>query len=161
LEAIKQASGRDLFQEAVKAKKDFRMLDKVSGGDAMRRALLAGHSAAQIVNSWKPGEAAFRKQREKYLLYPEARPPAPGLAGEPKPAPTLEAQAKMAPTPASSPSPTSPAPLVIRVTRGDTAEKIARDFGITVSDLSMANPGAHLDRIKAGQSLNIPRRKRN
>jgi uncharacterized protein YbbC (DUF1343 family) len=69
LEALKKLDGRDLFAEAVKANKSFSMFDKVSGSDAVRKALEAGTPAAQIVASWKAGEEAFRKQRKKYLLY--------------------------------------------------------------------------------------------
>jgi len=69
LEALKKVAGRDLFAEAVKANKAFDMFDKVNGTDATRQALQAGKSAAEIVASWKAGEAAFRKQREKHLLY--------------------------------------------------------------------------------------------
>ena len=45
------------------------MFDKVNGTDATRRALQAGTPAAEIVQSWKAGEEAFRQQQEKYLLY--------------------------------------------------------------------------------------------
>jgi uncharacterized protein YbbC (DUF1343 family) len=69
LEALKKLGGRDLFAEAVKANKSFSMFDKVNGTDAIRKSLQAGTSAAEIVDSWKAGEDAFRKQRRKYLLY--------------------------------------------------------------------------------------------
>jgi uncharacterized protein YbbC (DUF1343 family) len=69
LEALKNVAGRDLFAEAVKAKKSFGMFDKVNGTDASRKALQAGTPAAQIVASWKADDDAFRTQRKKYLLY--------------------------------------------------------------------------------------------
>lgn len=69
LEALKEAAGRDVFQEAVKANRGFGMFDKVNGTDATRKALQEGKTAAEIVASWKPGEDAFRKKRQKYLLY--------------------------------------------------------------------------------------------
>lgn len=69
LEALKQVAGRDIFQESVEAKRGFAMFDKVNGTDATRKALQDGKSAAEIVASWKPAEDAFRKQRQKYLLY--------------------------------------------------------------------------------------------
>jgi uncharacterized protein YbbC (DUF1343 family) len=69
LDAVKRVGKRDLFAEAVKAGKSFSMFDKVNGTDATRKALQDGKSAAAIVASWKAGEDAFRKQREKYLLY--------------------------------------------------------------------------------------------
>ena len=69
LEALKKVADRDLFAEAAKTKRSFSMFDKVNGTDATRKALQAGTPAAEIVASWKPGEQAFRKQRQKYLLY--------------------------------------------------------------------------------------------
>lgn len=69
LEALKKVAGRDLFDEAVKAKKKFDMFDKVNGTDATRLALQSGRSAAEIVASWKAGEEKFRERRRKYLLY--------------------------------------------------------------------------------------------
>lgn len=69
MEALKKVAGRDLFDEAVKANKKFDMFDKVNGTEAMRQALQAGKSAAEIVASWKSGEEKFRQDRLKYLLY--------------------------------------------------------------------------------------------
>jgi uncharacterized protein YbbC (DUF1343 family) len=69
LEALKKLAGRDLFAEAVKRNKSFEMFDKVNGTDATRKALQAGTPAAEIVASWKPGEDAFLRKRQKYLLY--------------------------------------------------------------------------------------------
>ncbi len=54
---------------ATKLPTAFDMFDKVIGTDATRKALQAGTPAAEIVNSWKPGEEDFRKKRQKYLLY--------------------------------------------------------------------------------------------
>jgi uncharacterized protein YbbC (DUF1343 family) len=68
-EALKKVAGRDLFDEAVKANRGFSMFDKVNGTDATRKALQAGTPAAEIVAAWKAGEDAFRKARQKYLLY--------------------------------------------------------------------------------------------
>jgi uncharacterized protein YbbC (DUF1343 family) len=69
LDAVKKSAGRDLFAEAVKSKRNFEMLDKVNGTDAIRKALSDGRSPASLVQSWKADEEAFRKQRAKYLLY--------------------------------------------------------------------------------------------
>jgi uncharacterized protein YbbC (DUF1343 family) len=69
LEALKDVAGRDLFAEALKAKKKFDMFDKVNGTDAMRLALQNGKSAAAIVASWRPGVEQFRRERQAYLLY--------------------------------------------------------------------------------------------
>lgn len=69
LEALKDVAGRDLFAEALKAKKKFDMFDKVNGTDAMRLALQNGKSAAAIVASWRAGEEKFRADRKQFLLY--------------------------------------------------------------------------------------------
>ena len=69
MEALKKVAGRDLFDEAVKAKKKFDMFDKVNGTDATRLALQSGKSAAEIVASWKEGEQKFREKRKRYLMY--------------------------------------------------------------------------------------------
>jgi LysM repeat protein len=148
LEGIRQASGRDLFREAVKSKKDFQMLDKVTGSDATRKALLAGRPAADIVNSWRPGEEAFQRRRQKYLLYTD-EPSAPSRA---------LAQAKPTPVPVAVSVPVpSPEMMTITVSKGDTAEKIAKDLGIAASDITLANRGVDLNRLKVGQKLKIPR----
>lgn len=68
IEALR-ALGRDVFADAVAAKKSFDMFDKVNGTDATRRALQSGTSAAEIVRRWQPGEEKFRKERVPYLLY--------------------------------------------------------------------------------------------
>ena len=44
LEALKKVGDRDLFAEAVKAKRGFGMFDKVNGTDATRKALQAGNA---------------------------------------------------------------------------------------------------------------------
>jgi uncharacterized protein YbbC (DUF1343 family) len=69
MEALKQVAARDLFAEALKAKKKFDMFDKVNGTDAMRLALQNGQSAAAIVATWKAGEEQFRADRKQFLLY--------------------------------------------------------------------------------------------
>lgn len=70
LEAVRRLEGRDLLAEARQAGRSLAMFDKVNGTDATRKALLSGKPAASIVRSWKPDEEAFRRQRQKYLLYP-------------------------------------------------------------------------------------------
>lgn len=69
LEAIRHETGRNLFQEAVKAGRDFTMLDKVAGTEYVRLALQKGNSAASIVKSWRGGEERFRDQRKPFLIY--------------------------------------------------------------------------------------------
>lgn len=71
LDAIKRVSGRDLFQDAVKRGKDWRMFDKVNGTDATRRDLQAGRSVANITKSWQAETERFKKRRQPYLIYKE------------------------------------------------------------------------------------------
>ena len=75
-------------------------------------------------------------------------PPPPESKSEPKPAqPAGVLNSVQSP----------PLPLVITVSKGDTAAKIAQDLGVTVSDLAEANPGANVLRLKVGQKLKVPR----
>ncbi len=69
LDAVKRVSGRDLFQDAVKRGKDWRMFDKVNGTDATRRDLQAGRSVANIAKSWKTETEQFKQRRQPYLIY--------------------------------------------------------------------------------------------
>lgn len=69
LDAVKRVSGRDLFQDAVKRGKDWRMFDKVNGTDATRRDLQAGRSVANIAKSWQPETERFKQRRQPYLIY--------------------------------------------------------------------------------------------
>jgi len=140
------------------------MFDKVSGTDEIRRQLKAGKSAAEVVESWMAGEEAFRQRRKKYLLYTdvaltksaptnESKPPA---TVEPKTAPVVEIKPAPPPIETNSASQSLP-PLIITVSNGDSAAKIAQDLGISASDIAEANPGVNLNRLKAGQKLKIPR----
>jgi len=45
--------------------------DHIAGGDALRIALQTGKTPEEIITSWQPGLAAFRKARLPYLLYGE------------------------------------------------------------------------------------------
>ena len=164
LDAIEKASGRDLFAEVVQRRKDFQMFDKVCGTDEIRRELRAGKSATEIVDSWKAGEDGFRRRREDYLLYTDAALTKSAPPSERQPAPAVETK----PSPAVDPKPVelpnvaslAPAPrwpLLITVSKGDTAAKIAKDLGITVSDLAEANPGTNVSRLRVGQKLKVPR----
>ncbi len=69
-DAVRKVSGRNLFAEAQKAGRSFSMFDKINGTDATRKALERGATGAQVIAGWKAGEEAFRKRRQKYLLYP-------------------------------------------------------------------------------------------
>ncbi|RUO63081.1 exo-beta-N-acetylmuramidase NamZ domain-containing protein [Pseudidiomarina insulisalsae] len=46
-------------------------MDKLSGTDKLRLAIVAGQSEAQIRAGWQDQLAQFKKQRERYLLYPD------------------------------------------------------------------------------------------
>jgi uncharacterized protein YbbC (DUF1343 family) len=69
LDAVRRLSGRNLVAEAVQARRNMAMFDKINGTDRVRKALLAGESAEAIVSSWKGDEALFRERRKAYLLY--------------------------------------------------------------------------------------------
>ncbi|MFC0446078.1 exo-beta-N-acetylmuramidase NamZ domain-containing protein [Pseudidiomarina halophila] len=45
-------------------------MDKLSGTDTLRKAIIAGQSEAEIRDSWQADLAAFKKRRQPYLLYP-------------------------------------------------------------------------------------------
>jgi uncharacterized protein YbbC (DUF1343 family) len=155
LEAIRQTTGRDLYSEAVRRGKSFELFDKLVGAEAPRRSLKTQAPAAEIVRAWLPDEAAFRSRRQPYLLY--------GGAPSPRPAMTSTPAVKSTPTamPPSAPAPAPAGPYHrVKVRRGDSLAKIASDLGVSVSDIVEANPGMDADRIKVGQELNVPRRKR-
>jgi len=69
LEVLKRDFALDLFNNAVKSGKNFSMFDKVNGSDSVRKQLMSGTSARNIVGAWKADEEAFRKRRKPYLLY--------------------------------------------------------------------------------------------
>ena len=45
-------------------------IDKLSGTTEFKKQIIAGMSEEEIRKTWEPGLAAYRKVREKYLLYP-------------------------------------------------------------------------------------------
>src|SRR6266498_3871770 len=148
LDGLRKVTGRDLFLEAVQRKKDFQMFDKVCGTDEIRRQLKAGKSASEIVESCKGGEEAFCRRRRKYLIYSdtgltqsapanESKPVQPAQPVESKPALALEPKPVRTPVVTNSAEASLP-PLVITVSKGDTAAKIAQDLGVTVSELAEA-----------------------
>lgn len=139
LDAVRAVSGRRLLAEAEGAGRNLAMFDKVIGSDTVRQRLRGGETASGLVRSWQAGETAFRAARRPYLLYPEAAP---------VPRPVVREK---------SPVPDARPFLVITVVRGDTVTKIARDFGVSLSDIVEANPGLDAKRLKVGQTLRIPR----
>ncbi len=46
-------------------------MDKLSGTDKLRKAIVAGQSAAEIRASWQADLQRFKQQRQPYLLYPD------------------------------------------------------------------------------------------
>lgn len=46
-------------------------MDKLSGTDKLRKAIIAGQSEAEIRASWQADLAQFKQQRQPYLLYPD------------------------------------------------------------------------------------------
>ncbi|MBK8652404.1 MAG: DUF1343 domain-containing protein [Haliscomenobacter sp.] len=45
-------------------------IDKLAGGDHLRKQLLAGMTEDQIRATWEPKLEAYKTMRKKYLLYP-------------------------------------------------------------------------------------------
>ncbi|MDR2206462.1 MAG: DUF1343 domain-containing protein [Flavobacteriaceae bacterium] len=45
--------------------------DTLAGSDELRKQIIAGKSAAEIKDSWKPDLEKFQKIREKYVMYPD------------------------------------------------------------------------------------------
>ena len=122
------------------------MFDKVNGSDATRLALQSGVTAARIVRSWQPGEEAFRKRRQKYLLYETASPVRiPQMAGP-----------SGNPVALREPPRTPPETKTLVWTKGDTAYRISRDYNVTLAELQAANPGVRFDRIQPGRKIQVP-----
>lgn len=48
-------------------------MDKLSGTDKLRKAMIAGQSEAEIRASWQADLQRFRLQRQPYLLYPDVK----------------------------------------------------------------------------------------
>ena len=69
IEALRKAANLDAFAAGNGRTNRYGLFDKISGTDAIRKALQAGTPAAEIVASWKADEDAFRAKRKKYLLY--------------------------------------------------------------------------------------------
>lgn len=61
-----------MYDGAPDKKKFFNsFFDKLAGGTSLRRAVLEGRSEEEIRESWRPGQEAFKRIRQAYLLYPE------------------------------------------------------------------------------------------
>jgi uncharacterized protein YbbC (DUF1343 family) len=165
LDAIRQTTGRNLVAEAVRAGKSFSMFDKVNGTDKTRASLTAGRSAADLTRTWQADEQAFRVLRQPYLLYPNpmgttfSAPPAtdPSTPRVPPRSSTARPEPSQTAQPTSVPAPTGHYLITIR--RGDTLSKIAKDLGVSVSEIVEANPGMDANRIRIGQQIKVPRRR--
>jgi uncharacterized protein YbbC (DUF1343 family) len=48
---------------------DKEPIDILYGSDRLRRSLSEGEGVAALVESWRPDEERFRRQRDQYLLY--------------------------------------------------------------------------------------------
>jgi LysM repeat protein len=74
--------------------------------------------------------------------------------------PTATARVQQSPAPAAATAaPNAPA-RTYTVARGDTVERIARRFNLTVSELLAANPKiTNPNRIRIGEKLTIPARR--
>ena len=49
-------------------------------------------------------------------------------------------------------------PIIYEVKRGDSLNKIAKQYGVSIQDIKNANPSLKNDKIQLGQKLTIPRR---
>lgn len=143
VEAIRSVAHRNLPREAAQPGRGFGLFDRACGTDHIRKALLAGRPASEIVASWKTGEDAFRKRRTPYLIYDAVA--------------KTSASAKPDAT-ARSPSSASSRFVTITVAPGDTLSQIARDHGTSVSAIKAANAGLDIHHIQPGQNLRIPKR---
>ncbi len=79
-------------------------------------------------------------------------PPNSPIASEPKPPLAIEAQAQTA-----KPSTATPVrSQQYKIARGDTFGTIARKFHVSVEAIEGANPGVKPNRLRIGQSIQIP-----
>ncbi len=71
LAALRDLSGHrfDWRRETYEFVSDRLAIDLLFGSDRERLALEPGKSAAEIARAWEPEEAAFRQQRQEFLIY--------------------------------------------------------------------------------------------
>jgi tetratricopeptide (TPR) repeat protein len=106
------------------------------------RAYYASQLAAAKTNSAPPGYGVPQPIANPTPLQPV------------QPASTMSAGTNMGRT--TNPKPAAAAPRAHTVVAGETAMSITRKFGVKLSALQAANPGANLSRIHTGQILNLP-----
>ena len=64
-----------LYQETPAKESYFNsFFDRLAGGKALRERIVRGESEETIRASWQPGLEAFKRVREKYLLYEDFKP---------------------------------------------------------------------------------------
>jgi uncharacterized protein YbbC (DUF1343 family) len=65
------------FYSGAKEKEKFfnSFIDKLAGGDDLKKAIIAGKKEEEIRAEWRPGLERFKMIRKKYLLYPERLQP--------------------------------------------------------------------------------------
>ena len=64
-----------LYQESPAKESYFNsFFDRLAGGKELRERIVRGESEETIRASWQPGLEAFRRTREKYLLYEDFKP---------------------------------------------------------------------------------------
>lgn len=60
----------DFYKESADKEKFFNdFFDKLAGTDQLRKQVIAGKTADEIVESWQPALEAYKSVRKKYLLY--------------------------------------------------------------------------------------------
>lgn len=60
-----------MYQAAPDKGKFFNnFFDKLAGGTALRKAIIAGSTEAEIRQNWQPALKAYKQMRQAYLLYP-------------------------------------------------------------------------------------------
>lgn len=64
----------DFYQASGQKEKFFNNFFKsLAGTDELQKQVMAGKTEAQIRASWEPGLIAYKKMRQQYLLYPDAK----------------------------------------------------------------------------------------
>jgi len=61
---------------------DLQLFDKLYGSDLLRKQILAGRPAMDLIPGWKPSLDAFRKLRKPYLIYSDTGEAAPSHPAE-------------------------------------------------------------------------------
>lgn len=132
-------------------------INSVSGLAGYVRAANGERLAFSILANEVPGSTWGAKRAEDAIgvRLADFSRPVQAAAQQPGPAdaPTEEAPGaeEESPTPADEPQPRTHS-----VRSGETLDRIARSYGITVRALQEANPGVEPRRIRPGQTLRIP-----